>query len=206
MVNVTRRAKGVAAVAVAVVAIGLCHAGRAGATPLPLTTPLEPEVSYPRLSGGFRVPIGVGVGSLRGGVTLGLSARAGAELGSLFGVYGELGGQGAFYGGLSASAGGAVASMLPYAAVLGAFKIPQLELSFGPAAGPFFPFPQGRDGVGARFGALARLTWIAVPARKSTGFHYAPSFEMLALGGPQGSKRWEATVAATVSFIGFEWY
>ena len=58
----------------------------------------------------------------------------------------------------------------------------------------------------ARFGALARLTWIAVPARKSTGFHYAPSFEMLALGGPQGSKRWEATVATTVSFIGFEWY
>lgn len=185
----------------------------AGASACPGLARAEPaaasedtNVSYPRLSGGFRVPIGAAVGGMRGGIALGLSARAGARLGSRFGIYGELGGVGGIYGGLSASGGGAVASMQPYGAVLASLRIPRLEVSLGPAAGPFFPFPQGGSGVGARFGALVRLTWAAVPARRITGFHYAPSFEILALGGPQGPKRSEATVAATVSFLGFEWY
>ena len=163
----------------------------------------EEAVSYPRLAGGFRVPIGAAFGSLRGGIGLGLSARAGARLGSHFGLYGEIGGMGGVYG---PGSGGAVGSMQAYGAVTASFHFTRVELSVGPAAGPYFPFPQDGGGVGARFGALARLTWIAVPARKPTGFHYAPSFEMMALGGPQGPKRSEATVAVTVSFIGFEWY
>lgn len=200
----SRAAWGRGVVCVLAVACAAARPGSARAEPTGSSD--DANVSYPRLSGGFRVPIGAAVGGMRGGIALGLSARAGARLGSRFGIYGELGGVGGIYGGLSASAGGAVASMQPYGAVLASLRVPRLELSVGPAAGPFFPFPQGRAGVGARFGVLARITWAAVPARRITGFHYAPSFEILALGGPQGSTRWEATVAATVSFLGFEWY
>jgi len=166
----------------------------------------DAAVSYPRLSGGFRVPIGAALGSLRGGIGLGLSARLGARLGSRFGLYGELGGIGGIYGPGSSLAGGAVASMQTYGAVTASLHFTRLEVSVGPAAGPYFPFPLDGAGASARFGVLARLTLIAVPARKAAGFHYAPSLEVMALGGPQGPKRSEATVAATVSFIGFEWY
>lgn len=218
--SLTTRTRGLAALALLVVLVVLAFEGAAAAAapepaPTPSPTPTEaPQVTFPRLSGGFH--LGAGGGTYDGSFVFGglAGARLGARFSPFFALYGDLSTHVLTSGGQSAvdvPEGAAVTRRsapivfaVPTGSVLFALRPHRaLELDLGPTVGFEAPRSSSNGGLYARVGGTFRLALALRPSQvpDEAHLHYTPAIRVSALASDAGP-----LVTVSLELLGFHWY
>ncbi len=215
--SLATRTRGLAALALLVVLTfeGAAAAAAPEPAPTPSPTPTEaPQVTFPRMSGGFH--LGAGGGTYDGSFVFGglAGARLGARFSPFFALYGDLSTQVLTSGGQSAvdvPEGAAVTRRsapivfaVPTGSVLFALRPHRaLELDLGPTVGFEAPRSGSNGGLYARVGGTFRLALALRPSQvpDEAHLHYTPAVRVVALASDAGP-----LVTVSLELLGFHWY